>query len=350
MRQLPLIGLLLLLPTTGFSEDLYHVRHVTHACIDPAALSARSAAARARGHCFRVTPAQRWERLPYAGHPGRRGLLLLRREPPHAGEPPLFFRRSIVRKVHERAAASAQHRAQEPNSIVTSATSRAVPQQPAPAPPLSALTPLVSLPPLPPTVTAPAPRTVMAGAGKAPVAVTRPSAGRTGRTSHLFAVLMLWALIIVAAMLLVRFVLTRTRPALLAAEAEDPPPPPALPALQEDFSPPAADAPSDGDYKALCVVRLRHAGWDARTRFSAGLHGADVIARSNGLVLALQCHTSGSPVDVDAVKDACMVREHQHSDLAAIVSNAPFTEAARQLAARTGIVLLHEDELASFAA
>jgi hypothetical protein len=104
------------------------------------------------------------------------------------------------------------------------------------------------------------------------------------------------------------------------------------------------------DYKKRCVAALRRAGWDARTRFSAGLPGPDVIADSGDLVLTLQCHPSVEPVDAAAVKDACATRERQNSNLAAIVSNGPFTEAAWQLAERTGIVLLREDQLASFAA
>ena len=105
-----------------------------------------------------------------------------------------------------------------------------------------------------------------------------------------------------------------------------------------------------GAYKMSCVARLRSAGWDARTRFSAGLPGPDVVASSSqGVVLALRCHPSTEPVDVAAVEDARQARDCQHSDLAAIVSNGPFTEPARQLAARTGVVLLHEDQLESFA-
>ncbi len=110
-------------------------------------------------------------------------------------------------------------------------------------------------------------------------------------------------------------------------------------------------AVSPGAYKMSCVARLRLAGWDARTRFSAGLPGPDVVASSRqGLILALRCHASTEPVDVAAVEDARQARECQQSDLAAIVSNGPFTEPARQLAARTGVVLLHEDQLESFAA
>lgn len=103
------------------------------------------------------------------------------------------------------------------------------------------------------------------------------------------------------------------------------------------------------EYKRRCVAALRRAGWNARTRFSAGLPGPDVIANSGDVVLTLQCHVSAEPVDAWAVKDACAARERQRSNLAAIVAIGPFTEAARQLAERTGIVLLREDQLASFA-
>lgn len=117
--------------------------------------------------------------------------------------------------------------------------------------------------------------------------------------------------------------------------------------------PAAANAPSLGvnlvEYKRRCVAALRRAGWNARTRFSAGLPGPDLIANSGDVVLTLQCHVSEEPVDAWAVKDACAARERQHSNLAAIVAIGPFTEAARQLAERTGIVLLREDQLASFA-
>jgi restriction endonuclease len=117
--------------------------------------------------------------------------------------------------------------------------------------------------------------------------------------------------------------------------------------------PATAGAPSLGvglvEYKRRCVAALRRAGWNARTRFSAGLPGPDVIANSGDVVLTLQCHVSAEPVDTWAVKDACAARERQRSNLAAIVAIGPFTEAARQLAERTGIVLLREDQLASFA-
>nr|WP_321984533.1 restriction endonuclease [uncultured Lichenicoccus sp.] len=115
----------------------------------------------------------------------------------------------------------------------------------------------------------------------------------------------------------------------------------------------ARTAPAAGalaDYKTRCASMLRLAGWDASTKFPGGTREPDVIARRGTHLLALQCHLSPDPVDVQAVEDACLARERQRSDLAAIVSRSRYTEAARQLADRTGIVLLHDHELASFGA
>ena len=90
----------------------------------------------------------------------------------------------------------------------------------------------------------------------------------------------------------------------------------------------AAAAPGAlADYKSRCVSMLRLAGWDARTRPPGGNREPDVIARRGARLLALQCHVSSEPVDVQAVEDACLAREKQRSDLAAIVSRSRYTEA-----------------------
>ena len=212
-----------------------------------------------------------------------------------------------------------------------------------------------------------------------------PSAQQPVRPRHIPAVLLLWALILASAGMLVRLALARIGRRTQAGE----------PRIRESWPPSAirhdtgierlivrparggagpTDAqiartgtvgftscygPSsiqdalplaDANYRKRCAAGLRHAGWDTRTRAAESAPGPDVIARNGERVLALRCLPSSEPVDVQEVVDACEVREQQRSDLAAIVSNASFTEGARQLAARTGIVLLHENELSSFAA
>ena len=402
MSQSAFAGLLLLVSAHVAPSDRYHVRSPTYACVDPqAALALNDPGRRSRwrrvahqeDRCFRVRPRERWEQI---AHPTR-SLLLLRKQPPHPGEPPLYFRSSTValarlprahrRRLHhaltsrdpaapaERAVAGAVpgRDAVTPAAIPQRSTppgpSAAVPARPSGSPtvPVSAA---VSPPPQAAgRVPAPAPRPAEAAS-----AAARPVI-RPGGFVHRFSPLLVWAVVVTLAMLLVRLV-RRRRPAasdemdaeeplattrdwsrfrfgarrLLgmrqgAAEAGGPPPAPSPPAEAAA----SGSGMSAGEYKSRCVARLRHAGWDARTRFSADAPGPHVIASHGGLVLALQCHPSVEPVDIEAVEDACLVRERQCSDLAAVVSNAPFTEPARQLAARTGIVLLHEDQLASLA-
>ncbi len=246
------------------------------------------------------------------------------------------------------------------------------------APPLAAVA-AVTVPP-PPARSPPA--GTSATIAKVPVkpvqatpAASRQTTLRAGELLHRFGALLVWGLGLALAL---GIVLARRSgrqgpvetepPASVPVELPEAVPPARdvadrlmvgpVEAIAGHMAPPLARTPSGrveavvnpGAYKMSCVARLRSAGWDARTRFSAGLPGPDVVASSSqGVVLALRCHPSTEPVDVAAVEDARQARDCQHSDLAAIVSNGPFTEPARQLAARTGVVLLHEDQLESFA-
>ena len=383
MSQSPLAGLLLLVSAHAAAAEHYHVRSPTYACVQSRAALAlgrharRHQAMHSEDRCFRVQPSETWEPI---AHPSRT-LLLLRKQPPQPGEPPLYFRSSSV----TRAAPPRQHgrrwhhplpSAREPSPGREAATQGAAgahavdrgsaalrarvpavlipppaPPSARPAPPPAALVPAApAVTPLP----AAAPTAGIAAREAGPVPAARPPAVPPGRV-HWVGPLLLWIAVVTMAMLLVRLAGRRRR----RAEANGPemPEPAGAPPDWRGFQPPrprpadAAAVPgiSAGEYKSRCVASLRHAGWDARTRFSANMPGPHVIASHGGLVMALQCHPSAEPVDIGAVEDACLVRERQCSDLAAVVSNAPFTEPARALAARTGIVLLHEDQLASLA-
>ena len=267
-----------------------------------------------------------------------------------------------------------------PATLVSTDSVPQVAPTPPVAPPLDAVAPgTVPAPPprRPPHVAAPAAAVATAGLPAATLQATRPASSplamQVRELLQRFGALLVWGLGIALALGIVLARRSgRQAPVAAAPRAE---PPASLPPAHEvvdrlmaepveaagGVMHPLVPAPADpggseaavspGAYKMSCVARLRLAGWDARTRFSAGLPGPDVVASSRqGLILALRCHASTEPVDVAAVEDARQARECQQSDLAAIVSNGPFTEPARQLAARTGVVLLHEDQLESFAA
>ena len=74
----------------------------------------------------------------------------------------------------------------------------------------------------------------------------------------------------------------------------------------------------------------------ARESLPKGVSG-DVIAEKAGLRLIVQCKRYGRPVGNAAVQEVAAATLHWSGDMAAVVSNAGFTPAARKLAGTTGV-------------
>ena len=111
--------------------------------------------------------------------------------------------------------------------------------------------------------------------------------------------------------------------------------------------PDEAEVPEDGiAYERFCAARLREGGWQARPTQASGDQGADIVAERDGMRLVVQCKRYGKPVGNAAVQEAAAAARYWSGDLAAVVSNAGFTSAARKLAAATDVLLLHHDDLA----
>lgn len=116
-----------------------------------------------------------------------------------------------------------------------------------------------------------------------------------------------------------------------------------------DGSPDLVSPPIDTqDYRQRCVKSLGEAGWQARMSFPAGGLTADIIAKRDGRLLTIQCRPSTQPLESVVVQEALIVRRAQDANLAAVVSNAGYTKAARSFAAASGVRLLHETELPEF--
>ena len=110
------------------------------------------------------------------------------------------------------------------------------------------------------------------------------------------------------------------------------------------------DTPEDGvAYERYCAERLGEAGWDARPTGASGDQGCDVIAEKAGVRLVVQCKRYTRPVGNAAVQEVAAAALHWSGDMAAVVSNAGFTPAARKLAGTTGVMLLHHDDLSTLA-
>jgi restriction system protein len=103
------------------------------------------------------------------------------------------------------------------------------------------------------------------------------------------------------------------------------------------------------DYEKFCAERLREAGWNVQLTKTTGDQGTDIIAEHNGRRVVLQCKFYTSPVGNKAVQEVVAARIHERADQAIVVSNATYTKSAHQLAATTGTLLLHHEELPSLA-
>lgn len=113
--------------------------------------------------------------------------------------------------------------------------------------------------------------------------------------------------------------------------------------------PAETEMPEDGiAYERFCAARLEEAGWSARPTRASGDQGVDIVAQRGGIRLVVQCKRYNKPVGNGAVQEITAAARHWSSDMAAVVSNAGFTPAARKLAGSTGVLLLHHDDLAEF--
>lgn len=111
---------------------------------------------------------------------------------------------------------------------------------------------------------------------------------------------------------------------------------------------------SIGDITALefehhCASLLKISGWDAKVTQASGDQGIDIIAKFGALTAVFQCKKYSRPVGNAAVQEVIAGKAFENAQVAAVVSNASFTLAARQLAASADIHLLHFDELPTFA-
>jgi len=107
-----------------------------------------------------------------------------------------------------------------------------------------------------------------------------------------------------------------------------------------------ADAMNDPmAFEQACASQLRALGWDANATGGSGDQGIDVQARKGGVRVVLQCKLYSQAVGNGAVQEALSGKAFAKAHIAAVVSNAGFTRKAHELAAATGVMLLHHTEL-----
>ncbi len=116
--------------------------------------------------------------------------------------------------------------------------------------------------------------------------------------------------------------------------------------LQESTGGTAFDEGMSGaDFEQFCAEELTKYGWTVRLVGKSGDQGGDLIAEREAHRVVVQCKKYSSPVGNAAVREALAARHFHEGTAACVVSNALYTKAAEQLAATSGVHLLHYSRL-----
>lgn len=89
----------------------------------------------------------------------------------------------------------------------------------------------------------------------------------------------------------------------------------------------------------MCRILKKNGFREIKMTKTSGDFGADILAKRNGLIFAIQCKYYTGTVGVDAVQQASSGCQYYEADLPVVVTNSYFTRNAVQLAEQTGVVL-----------
>lgn len=109
---------------------------------------------------------------------------------------------------------------------------------------------------------------------------------------------------------------------------------------------------SHEQYEQFCGLLLEQNGWKVSYTKKIGDQGADVIAEKQNRRIIVQCKQWSSSVGNQAVQEvhaACSFYRAQHAQTQGIVvATAGYTSGARDLAKKTGVLLMSHMDLVDF--
>lgn len=98
-------------------------------------------------------------------------------------------------------------------------------------------------------------------------------------------------------------------------------------------------------FEEFLATRYRRLGYDVDVTKYQGDFGADLVITKEGVRTAVQAKRWNRPVGLDAVQQVVAAKAYYRCQLAAVVSNQPFTQQARELAAVNDVKLWDRDVL-----
>ncbi len=99
------------------------------------------------------------------------------------------------------------------------------------------------------------------------------------------------------------------------------------------------------EYEQYCALLLERCGWSVRLTRGSGDQGVDILAERESRRVVIQCKNYSSPVGNKAVQEVVAAKGFEKADYSAVVSNASYTPAAKELATANNVLLLHHSEL-----
>jgi HJR/Mrr/RecB family endonuclease len=110
-----------------------------------------------------------------------------------------------------------------------------------------------------------------------------------------------------------------------------------------------SDVKTGTDFERYCAGQLRDAGWDVEETRGSGDHGVDLVAKRNGLRVAIQCKFHQKAVGNKAVLEVVGGQRHYRAAATVVISKSGYTPMAEELARSNGTVLLSHHDLLNMA-
>ncbi|MEF8717543.1 MAG: restriction endonuclease [Candidatus Accumulibacter necessarius] len=104
--------------------------------------------------------------------------------------------------------------------------------------------------------------------------------------------------------------------------------------------------PADGvAFEHACLLVLQKSGWSARLTPPTGDQGVDILAKKNGVSVAIQCKNHRAPVGNAAIQEVYAGKSFYEADVAVAVSLSSYTPSGSLLAKKLGVLLLDQVSL-----
>lgn len=100
------------------------------------------------------------------------------------------------------------------------------------------------------------------------------------------------------------------------------------------------------EYEDRCRLELEGNNYLVRKTPATGDQGADLLASKAGVTYAIQCKNYAGSVGNAAVQEAIAAKAYYGTDYAIVVSDGKFTTSARELSARTRVILCKREGVA----